>query len=174
MANIENEIGKICFEYCGEDWTLARDEIMKIVASAQSGGVVSRDMVQVGFFEKTDDTDDGFELRHFHEGMNDVPERWIAAYADKKYWSDFLKEKPYQKATLPQPVAPVQGGGVDVEKFNDALAMACEFAQRRPIASQEAKQAFVTDILVNRMTTAIKGAILDSIAFRASRTQKKS
>jgi|SRR6478609_6103983 len=46
--------------------------------------------------------------------------------------------------------------GVSEDQFNFALQMAREFLERKPVASQEAKQAFMTDILVNRMTMAIK------------------
>lgn len=90
------------------------DEVRELIDSAevvfradQQPRPVSagKDVIQIGFFERTGYGEDDFELRHFHEGMNDVPERWVAAYADKKYWDDFLKEKPYSSAQQPQ--APV-------------------------------------------------------------------
>jgi len=46
--------------------------------------------------------------------------------------------------------------GVSEDQFNFALQIAREFLERKLVASQEAKQAFMTDILVNRMTMAIK------------------
>lgn len=90
----------------------------------QSGGVVTRvEPVQIGFFERTGEEEGDIDFRAFYEGMNDVPERWVAAYADKRFLADFMKEEPYR---VPAPTVQPEARGVDlsrvIEKWRDERA----------------------------------------------------